>query len=282
MKFIAKQPREGINVSKTHPLVEASTLVVGLALIFIVVALSLIFLIELSLLFVSAEKEAELFSGWTPEDLVTAAQNDERLDDVQDIVDRLVVHWPDSTYQFRVEVDASELPNAMAMPGGLIVVTQGLLDQVESENELAFVLGHELGHFKNRDHLRALGRGVVLSLLFTTITGSDVSGMGVKIADLTIRGFSRRQESAADQFGLTVVNAEFGHVAEAWRLFDRWDSENAAKRDFVTYLSTHPDTGDRIANMKLYAATQMWRAEGSVTPLSWVDSSTILPKPPNE
>ena len=116
----------------------------------------------------------------------------------------------------------------MALPGGLIVVTQGLLDQVESENELAFVLGHELGHFRNRDHLRALGRGVVISLFFAVVTGNDVAGLGIKATDLTLRGFSREQETRADEFGLAIVHAEYGHVNQASRLFERWDEENGA------------------------------------------------------
>ena len=262
MRYVAKQPRDGINVSKTHPLAEASFLVVGLTAIFLAIALALIFLIEISLYFVSAEKEAQLFATWMPDDLVTVSPDDERKVELQALVDRLVAHWPDTPYQFRVEIDDSELANAMALPGGMVVVTDGLLNQVESENELAFVLGHELGHFKNRDHLRALGRGIVLSLFFVTITGNDVAGIGVKTADLTLRGFSRRQESRADEFGLGIVNAEYGHVNEAWRLFERWDHEDEEFLDFVTYLSTHPDTGERIAAIRDYAIQKGWRDDG--------------------
>jgi Zn-dependent protease with chaperone function len=269
MRFVAKQAKEGINVSDTHPLVEAGALVVGLSAIFVLIAVALIFMIELALYFVTAEDEARLFDGWLPEDLVTVAADDERLVATQVLVDRLAVHWVDSPYTFRVEIDGSQIANAMALPGGLIIVTQGLLDQVESENELAFVLGHELGHFKNRDHLRALGRGIVLSMFFTVISGSEVGGIGVKAADLTLRGFSRKQETQADDFGLEVVHAEYGHVDEAWRLFERWDIEDTSIIDLVTYLSTHPDSGDRVSEMKDRAEEQGWRSDGDITPLSW-------------
>jgi Zn-dependent protease with chaperone function len=269
MKFVARQPKEGINVSDTHPLVEASTLVVGLSAIFIIIALVLIFMIEAALFFVSAEDEAALFDGWLPEDLVTVAPNDERLLETQNLVDRLARHWPDSPYQFRVEIDDSEAANAMALPGGLIIVTRGLLDQVESENELAFVLGHELGHFKNRDHLRALGRGVVLSVFFAAATGGDVTSIGIKVADLTVRGFGRKQETRADEFGMLVVNEEYGHVNETWCLFERWDIEDNTFTNLVTYLSTHPETGHRIVNMKRYAEQMGWQMDGQITPLGW-------------
>ncbi|MGI9248968.1 MAG: M48 family metallopeptidase [Woeseiaceae bacterium] len=269
MRFIAKKPREGINVSDVHPLVEAGTLVVGLTAIFILIALALIFIIEVALYFVPAETEAELFSDWMPEDLVTVSPADERLYQTQLLVDRLARRWSESPYEFRVEIDDSEVANAMALPGGLIIVTQGLLDQVESENELAFVLGHELGHFRNRDHLRALGRGIVISLFFAVITGNDVAGLGIKATDITLRGFSREQESRADEFGLAIVHSEYGHVNQASRLFERWDEADESTLAIVTYLSTHPQPGDRVEELQVIANRDGWETDGQVSPLKW-------------
>lgn len=269
MKYVPRQPREGINVSETHPLVEAGTLVVGLTAIFVAFVVLLVFLIELVLYFVPAEKEAALFRDWLPNDLIAVSPTDERLEQTQALVDELAALWPESPYAFRVEIDQSEAANAMALPGGLIIVTEGLLDQVESENELAFVLGHELGHFRNRDHLRALGRGVVLSLFFAVTTGSDVSGLGISVSDLALRGFSRKQEVAADAFGLGLVHARYGHVDEAWRLFERWDDGDDNLFDIVAYTSTHPQPGDRIERLEELAYANAWSVEGQVTELGW-------------
>lgn len=269
MRFVARQPREGINVSETHPLAEAGVLIAGLTAILVGIALLLIALVEVLLYFVSAEKEAAIFSNWMPEDLITVSSEDERLHATQALVNRLAVHWPDTPYDFRVVIEDSELANAMALPGGLIVVTRGLLDQVESENELAFVLGHELGHFRNRDQLRALGRVVALSLFLTAVTGNDVAGIGIKAADLTLRGFSRKQESRADEYGLAIVNAEYGHVNEAWHLFERWGIRDDSISGLAAYFSTHPGTGDRIWDMRILAETNAWRLDGESTPLRW-------------
>jgi len=144
-----------------------------------------------------------------------------------------------------------------------------LLDEVESENELAFVLGHELGHFRNRDHLRALGRGIVLSLFFAAVTGNDVSGIGINVADITLRGFSRAQESDADAFGLAISYAEYGHVNKAWRLFERWSEDEERGYGVVSYLATHPDAGDRVVELEQLAAVQRWPLDGQVSPLKW-------------
>lgn len=269
MKFIPRQPREGINVSDTHPLVEAGTLVAGLTVIFVLIALLLIFLVEIALYFIPVEKEVAMFEDWLPDDLVTVSPADERLYQTQRLVDRLAFHWADAPYSFRVEIDDSDVANAVALPGGLIVVTEGLLDQVESENELAFVLGHELGHFRNRDHLRALGRGIVLSLFLATTMGNDVSNIGVNVTDLALRGFSRQQESSADEFGLALVYTHYGHVDEAWRLFEKWDDSDSRMRDLVSYTSTHPAAGNRVASLKQQATREGWPVEGLITELKW-------------
>lgn len=269
MRFVPRQPREGINVSDTHPLVEAGTLIIGLAAIFAVIALVLVFLIEIALYFIPVEKEVALFENWLPVDLVTVSPDDDRLHQTQTLVDRLAFHWGDAPYDFRVEIDDSDVANAMALPGGLIVVTEGLLDQVESENELAFVLGHELGHFRNRDHLRALGRGIMLTMFFAATMGSDESGIGIRVADLTLRGFSRKQESRADEFGLELVYTQYGHVNEAWRLFERWDDGDHALLDVASYTSTHPDPGDRVDNLKALAMREDWPIDGTLSKLKW-------------
>lgn len=269
MRFVTKIPREGINVSDEHPLVEAGTLVVGLVALFVIITLTLVFLVEVVLFFVPEDTEARLFSEWLPEDLVSVSPTDARRLETQQLVDRLAARWPESPYVFRLEVDDSDAANAMALPGGLIVVTRGLLDQVESENELAFVLGHELGHFRNRDHLRILGRGLVLSLVFSVATGSDVAGLGVKAADLTLRGFGREQESRADAFALAAVHSEYGHVDQAWRLFERWAASDVDASALATYLSTHPQSRDRAQRLRELAERGSWRLSGDITPLPW-------------
>ena len=270
MRFIPKQPKEGVNVSDEHPLVEASTLVVGLGLIFVAIALFLIFVVEVALYFIPIETEVEMFEAWLPDDITTVAPDDDRLAKLDSMVYRLTRHWPEAPYTFRVEIDESEQLNALAYPGGLIVVTSGLLDRVETENELAFVLGHELAHFRNRDHMRGLGRGVLLSVLFVVVSGSDGgSDLGATVADLTLRGFSRGQESDADEFGLSLVQQEYGHVADAWRFFEHIDEDETSL--LLAYLSTHPSPDDRVEALIQLAGENGWLITGDVTPINWAD-----------
>lgn len=267
MRYVARQPRDGINVSTQHPLVEASTLFVGLSLIFIAIAVALILLVDLVLLFVSPQREVGLFESWSVSDYVEVDDDDARVEELQRLTDRLSRHWPESPYEYTVRIAESDELNAMALPGGLIVITSGLLDAVESENELAFVLGHEMGHFSNRDHIRGLGRGVVLSIFLAALSGSDGGvNLGSSLSDLTLRGFSRGQEEDADEFGLSIVNSEYGHVASSWRFFERLSDKELG---LATYLSTHPSPHGRVDKLIESAAGRGWAVDGAVATLDW-------------
>lgn len=268
MKFIPRKARDDVNVSPEHPLVEATTLVVGIGLIFVVIMLALLFLVDVLLWYVPPEREIRMFDAWLPEDIATVAVDDSRLETLEVLLARLSRHWPEAKYPFRVEIDESPEPNAVAYPGGLIVLTSGLIEQAESENELAFILGHELGHFRNRDHIRGLGRGAVILILFTAISSSDNSAaLGSSIANLSLSGFSRRQEARADRFGLDLVHAEYGHVADAWRFFSRIDDAGSGR--LQGYFSTHPPPKNRIEKLRDYTRDRGWSARGTVTPLDW-------------
>ncbi len=181
--------------------------------------------------------------------------------------------WPAAPYAFDVGVIEEPDPNALALPGGRILVTRGLLLNARSENELAFVLGHELGHFRNRDHLRSLGRGLVTGLLTsalgaaTGLGGSNPLGLAQGFAE---RGFGRSQERDADAFALGLVYALYGHVAGADDFFERLtaDSSRRGVGRLGRWLSTHPLSQDRIASLQRLAQERGWRAEGKLTPWS--------------
>ena len=68
------------------------------------------------------------------------------------------------------------------------MVSTGLLEQTASENELAFVVGHEIGHFRNRDHLRGLGRGVAFGLVLAALSTSG-AGTAADPASPPLAGF---------------------------------------------------------------------------------------------
>ncbi|MBW2494022.1 MAG: M48 family metallopeptidase, partial [Deltaproteobacteria bacterium] len=169
-------------------------------------------------------------------------------------------------YAFEIAIWDTPEANAVALPGGVIALTRGLLENVESENELAFALGHELGHFRNRDHLRGLGRGVAFSLLLVAV-GIGGGGSAVEIASLAgrfaQRGFDREQEIEADRFGLALLAAEYGHVSGAEAFFEHLPEPGGLDAGLAGYFSTHPLHVDRIRALRETTDEMGWELRGA-------------------
>ena len=143
------------------------------------------------------------------------------------------------------------------------------LEQTESENELALVLGHEIGHYAGRDHLRGLGRAAALALVFSLLGAGEstaAAGFAGLAGDLTSRGFDRNQEADADAFGLALVQAEYGHIAGATEFFRKLPSESGAIGELTGYLSTHPVSADRVEDLEALAREKDWPLDGALVP----------------
>ena len=271
MKFDPRLPDDAVNVSPAHPLREAATLVAGVAAVGAVLFFGIASAVEWLVPRIPPAFEARLFSQEWFEDSPEAGfgpSADTRQAAVSELLERLAAHWRENPYTLRVAIFEEQTPNAVAFPGGLVVVTTGLLDSVASENELAFVLAHEIGHFRNRDHLRGIGRGLVFGLAMSGlgIGGSFAAAqVASAVGSLAATGFSREQERDADYFALGLVQAEYGHVAGASDFFERLvDSGGAAESDLAHYLSTHPQSDDRIEAMAALAKARGWAREGTL------------------
>ncbi len=169
------------------------------------------------------------------------------------LLDRLETHLPAKQRagrDYQVLYVPDETVNALAIPGDRIIIYQGLLAEAESENELMMVLGHELGHFANRDHLRGLSRQVLLRLSLSALLG-DFGSLGsiatTSISALSNAQFSQQQEQQADRVGLILLNQAYGHAAGATDFFDRLSQE---ERPGLAILATHPPSQKRVRHLE--------------------------------
>ncbi len=105
-------------------------------------------------------------------------------------------------YRFHLIGDAS-LINAFALPGGHVFIGQGLLNQMTSEDELAFVLGHELEHI---DHYHAVER-VQIEAKLKSVDLDVVAAIAEIPMSLWLAGYSKDQEFEADREGLRIAVA---------------------------------------------------------------------------
>ena len=138
-------------------------------------------------------------------------------DKLNELVDQLEAHIPadsKANRDYKLLYIPTDVVNAGAIPGDTILVYQGLLDQMESENELMMVLGHEIGHFANRDHLRSIGKALVIRTVVSTIFG-DVTFIADAAQIVSSTRFSQSQETEADEYGIEAEHLD--HNSHEWR-----------------------------------------------------------------
>jgi predicted Zn-dependent protease len=172
---------------------------------------------------------------------------------VKAIMDRLTAAVADNPYRFEVHVVRSEVVNAAALPGGGIVVFSGLLAEAGSAEEVAGVLAHEIQHVLHRDSLRQLvgqlGGAAVIAIAFG---GGDLAALVRQAGAIDRLAYGREQEAAADRDGLALLAAAGLPPAAMPDFFARLEQREA--RGLPEFLSTHPDTARRIAELRRLAA----------------------------
>jgi len=148
--------------------------------------------------------------------------------------------------------------NAMALPGGYIYITRGMLERINSEDELAGVLGHEIAHVTARHSAQQISRqqlaqfGMVLGAV---VAGPEVLQQYGQLAELGIgllfQKYSRAHETEADLLGTGyMAEARFNPVGAERMLMtlQRLDKNPAAGLD--RYFMSHPDPGKRVKDVQ--------------------------------
>ena len=185
---------------------------------------------------------------------------------VDAIGQRLVKESPrhDLPHQFHV-VDMNE-PNAFALPGGYVYVTRGLLALVNTEDELAGVVGHEIGHVAARHTVQRISRqgpfALVTNLVsgvtgfFVPVVGNIVGGVGNFAQSLVFSPYSRSQESEADEVGQEMAAKAGWDPVGLATFLATLGREEALLSDGPrkpSFFDSHPATPDRVKNTTKHA-----------------------------
>jgi predicted Zn-dependent protease len=162
----------------------------------------------------------------------------------------LISHRPNLEYHFKV-LDTPVI-NAFAVPGGYIYLTRGILAMLNNEAELAGVMGHEMGHIAARHTAsqqakQTLGQvlligGMIASKKFASFAEQAFQGM-----QLLFLKFSRDNEREADKLGVeysSKVSFDAHKMADFFQVLKKM-SLAEEQGGVPTFMSTHPDPGDR-------------------------------------
>jgi len=207
---------------------------------------------------------------------------------VNDIGQRLARNSerPQLEWHFTV-LDSPEV-NAFALPGGYIYVTRGIMAYMDSEADLAGVIGHEIGHVTARHsaqratRAQTAGLGVLAAtVLGAILEGKGVSGAGQVASDLSqsaaagyIAHYSRDQESQADKLGAEYLSRagynprNMVDVLEVLRNQDRYQADLARAQgrnpeQGSDWLASHPSSEQRVRDMQQTVAQYQGRSYGA-------------------
>lgn len=197
---------------------------------------------------ISPQKESEIFGRLNMVEefsVEVPSAYAEKWQRVETILEKLQGYQEVAPLQYTLAFNPSPDPNAFAIPGGTISVTAGLLDELDEEIAIAFVMAHELGHFANRDHLKGIGRRLGFGLGVRILFGGGLDSLTNKGAELMLLSYSRSQESLADQFAMGCLDAVYGRRDGAGRLFEILN-QSASLPGWAYMFSTHPDSGERL------------------------------------
>lgn len=192
---------------------------------------------------------------------------------VSAIGDQLVAHSLRTDLEFKFRILNTETVNAFAGPGGFVYITVGLLDELESKDQLAAVLSHEIGHCCARHSIKSWKTAQKISRTLSIVDiaaiiaglppvagagGDIIAGIGQRAAQLAsfiiYQNYSRGYEYQADELGLQQMH-KAGYDPEAMiqvlkKFVDLRKDEGREKG--MVILSSHPHLEDRIEHAREY------------------------------
>lgn len=190
------------------------------------------------------------------------AASDPRAKLVKETGQRLAAQLPrENPYRFDFHLlRDNQTINAFALPGGQIFITVALYEKLETQAQLAGVLGHEIGHVINRHSAEHMAKSQLGGALVTAVAvgASDERGGGMSAAmigqvvnQMIQMKYGRNDESESDDYGLKMM-ADAGFNPQGMLGVMRVLKEASKGNRQPEFMSTHPDPGNRAEKVKAF------------------------------
>lgn len=197
---------------------------------------------------VSAETE-EKMSEFMTEHMMQdfeLIQNSKVDSTLQIILDRLTSNMDTVSYDYQLHVIRENQVNAFTSLNGNIYIFSGLIEDLESAEELALVLAHEIGHAEEKHVIEKIAKTLGMEAFFSIATGGDPVLLS-EVAKLSMStAFDRKNEEEADDFALQLAQKSQINPRRLGQFFIRMKGKKESIFDDVSFLSTHPLSSDRI------------------------------------
>ena len=179
----------------------------------------------------------------------------ELAENIESIMTKLLMPIQDRPYEFELTIVDSPMVNAMAAPGGYLIVFRGLLQDMESPEELAGVLAHEVQHVMLRHGMRLIVRHLSMAVIIAALSGdsSGILSYGLQAAQtLQTFTYSREAENHADEQGLALLQQAGINPEGMIAFFEKLERKEAAEETSpLRYFSTHPPTAERRQHLEI-------------------------------
>ena len=192
--------------------------------------------------------QLDRFFGFAPSQVSA-----ERQEELSARFSKLTADLPNASQYQLIFRDAEKVgPNALAIPGGTIVITDQLTGLFDDDREFDAVIAHEIGHQQHRHALRQTLRSSFVLVIAALFTGdvSSASAIVIGVPTFLLQShYSRSFEEEADGFAFTTLadhKTSPAWFAAAMRKLDIFN-HGSNKEEGVAYLSSHPSTAARIA-----------------------------------
>lgn len=161
--------------------------------------------------------------------------------------------------------------NAFAFPGGRLAIYTGLIKESVNQEELIGVISHELAHIQLRHVMKKLIKEIGLSVLISIATGTgDVAVITDIVKTLTSTAFDRNLEKQADLKAIDyMINASIDPLPMADFMERLAEKEKAPGAEYLSWMSTHPESADRAAYIRAYAGTKVQEKKKKISISTW-------------
>ena len=155
-------------------------------------------------------------------------------------------------FDVTIDIIDMRIENAFALPGGHVLFTRRMLERMNSPDEFAGVLAHELGHVVEHHAMIGVIQQTGMGVLLQVLTGGS-SGSGEAVlntaGEIATLSYTRRLEGRADAHGLAMLKEAHINPAAIADLFERLEKAHADDEGFAlpAFLSSHPPTPERMA-----------------------------------
>ena len=252
MKHVAKTVDASVNLPTVHPLVDLAWLVGGMLCIMLIIFVGGGVLVDQLAKHIPPEYDNKL-GTFLPTELFTEFGTEltegPLVDKTRALFEELVESLPeDDTRTYTLTIIDTEVVNALALPGSHLVLFRGLIEQAQTENEIAMVLAHEFGHVYHRHHWRKLGRSALFTI--TALMAGSQSAASGQLAGIPLttlmQANSRSHETESDLFAIDLICRHYGHAGGATDFFIRNRAAESHSDRLASFLLTHPLSQQRI------------------------------------